>query len=193
MYHGGSQPLGVTGRLVEGGMPLVSYDFQAPLGEFGKANDSYYHLKRLHFFIRDFGWELAPMVPSLPDKPPEANDPSKLRYARLSKGKQGFLFFNNYQRYLDMPDREGVQFAVTFNDEDLVFPKTPITIPSKSMGIFPINMPIADATLMYATAQPLMRWQDKDVTRLVMVCLSRINAQICITGIQEPKIRSGAT
>ena len=172
-------------------MPLVSYDFQAPLGEFGKANDSYYHLKRLHFFIKDFGCELAPMVPSLPDEPPEANDPSKLRYALRSKGKQGFLFFNNYQRYLDMPDRKNVQFTAVFGDEELVFPQTPITIPSKSMGIFPINMPIADATLVYATSQPMMRWKDGDITRLVLVCLDGIDTYLCVSGVQEPQISGG--
>jgi hypothetical protein len=191
MYHGGSQPLGVTGRLVEGGMPLVSYDYQAPLGEYGKTNASYYHLKRLHWFIQDFGQDLAPMVPSLPEERPQANDPTKLRYALRSKGKQGFLFFNNYQRYLDMPDRKNVQFAVVFDDEELVFPETPITIPSKSMGIFPINMPIADATLVYATAQPMMRWQDGDITRLVLVCLDGIDTYLCVSGVQEPRISGG--
>jgi hypothetical protein len=189
MYHGGSQPLGVTGRLVEGGMPLVSYDYQAPLGEYGKDNASYYHLKRLHWFIQNFGQDLAPMIPSLPEEHPEANDPSKLRYALRSKGKQGFLFFNNYQRYLDMPDRKNVQFAIVFEDEELVFPETPITIPSKSMGIFPINMFIADATLVYATAQPMMRWKDGDITRLVLVCLDGIDTYLCVSGVQEPQIR----
>ncbi len=191
MYHGGSQPLGVTGRLVEGGMPLVSYDFQAPLGEFGKTNDSYYHLKRLHQFIRDFGRELAPMVPSLPEERPEANDPSKLRYALRSKGKQGFLFFNNYQRYLDMPDRENVQFAVTLEDQKLLFPVEPITIPSKSLGLFPINVTVADAILVYATSQPLMRWQDGEVTRLVMVNLFGIETQLCLAGVNEPVVPEG--
>ncbi len=191
MYHGGSQPLGVTGRLVEGDMPLISYDFQAPLGEFGKTNASYYHLKRLHWFIRDFGQDLAPMVPSLPENQPEANDPTKLRYALRSKGEQCFLFFNNYQRYLDMPDRKNVQFAAVFGDEELIFPQTPITIPSKSLGIFPINIPIADATLVYATAQPLMRWQDGDVLRWVMVRLDGIDTYLCFSGVQESQIRGG--
>ncbi len=191
MYHGGSQPLGATGRLAEGGMPLVSYDFQAPLGEFGKTNASYYHLKRLHWFIKDFGRDLAPMVPTLPDNLPDAADATKLRYALRSKDSQGYLFFNNYQRYLDMPDRKNVQFAVTMADKEIIFPAEPITIPSKSLGIFPINIPIADATLVYATAQPMMRWRDNDILRLVMVSLSGIKTQLCITGVQEPKEING--
>jgi hypothetical protein len=200
MYYGGSQPLGKTGRLGEPGMPLVSYDFQAPLQEYGKTNRSYYCLKRLHQFIYDFGQELAPMVPSLPEDRPEAADPTKLRYALRSKGSRGYLFFNNYQRYLDMPDRKNVQFEVTLadgfdfvhhKDKELVFPAEPITIPSKSLGVFPINMPIADANIVYATAQPLMRWQDEGVTRLVMVCLSGIKAQLCLRGVKEPVVQSG--
>jgi beta-galactosidase len=191
MYHGGSQPLGQTGRLVEGDMPLVSYDFQAPLQEFGKTNASYYALKRLHQFIQDFGPDLAQMTPSLPENRPEAADPSMLRYALRSKGQQGFLFFNNHQRYLDMPAREKIQFAVTFDDKELIFPEKSITIPSESIGIFPVNMPIADATLVYATAQPLMRWQDGDVTRLVMTRLSGIDTQLNITGLNSPVIKTG--
>jgi hypothetical protein len=191
MYYGGSQPLGKTGRLGEPGMPLVSYDFQAPLQEYGKTNRSYYALKRLHLFIQDFGQELAPMVPSLPEDRPEAADPTKLRYALRSKGSRGYLFFNNYQRYLDMPNRKNVQFAIALADRELVFPAEPITIPSNSLGIFPLNMPLADANLVYASAQPLMSWRDKDVTRLVMVCLSGIKAQLCVAGVKEPVIRSG--
>jgi beta-galactosidase len=190
MYHGGSQPLGQTGRLVEGDMPLVSYDFQAPLQEFGKTNASYHALKRLHQFIQDFGQDLAQMTPTLPENRPEAADPSMLRYALRSKGQQGFLFFNNHQRYLDMPARENIQFAVTFDDKELIFPEKSITIPSGSIGIFPMNMPIADATLVSATAQPLMRWQDGDVTRLVMTRLPGIETQIDIKGIKKPVIET---
>ncbi|MGD2095528.1 MAG: hypothetical protein PVH77_11025, partial [Phycisphaerales bacterium] len=161
-----------------------------PLQEFGKTNKSFYHLKRLHYFIHDFGSDLAQMVPSLPENLPKAADPSKLRYALRSVEKQGFLFFSNYQRYLDMPDRRNVQFAVTLSGEEIVFPDEPVTIPLKSLGIFPINMSIADATLAYASAQPLMRWQDGDVTRLVMVSLSGIKPQLCIEGIKKPAAQS---
>ncbi len=190
MYHGGSQPLGRTGRLVEGDMPLVSYDYQAPLQEYGKTNASYYSLKKLHQFIHDFGQDLAQMVPTLPEDKPEAADPSMLRYALRSKGQQGFLFFNNHQRYLDMPARENVQFAVTFGENELLFPDEPVTIPSKSLGILPVNLPLADATLVYSTAQPLMLWRDGDVTRLIMSRLPGIETQFKITGINNPIIEN---
>jgi len=191
MYNGGSQPLGKTGRLGEPGMPVVSYDFQAPLQEFGKTNRSYYALKRLHFFIQDFGQELAPMIPTLPEDRPDAADPNKLRYALRSKGKQGFLFFNNYQRYLDMPARKNVQFAITMADEEFVFPAEPVTIASKALGIFPVNMSIAEATLVYASTQPLMRWQSGGVTRLIIVRLSGIETQLYLSGIKKPVKRIG--
>jgi beta-galactosidase len=191
MYHGGSQPLGKTGRLVEGDMPLVSYDFQAPLQEFGKTNASYYALKQLHQFIQDFGGDLAQMIPALPEERPEAADSSMLRYALRSKGRQGFLFFNNHQRYLDMPVRENIQFAVTFAEDELLFPDEPVTISPESLGIFPVNMPLADATLVYATAQPLMRWRDEDITRLIMSRLPGIKTQFDIAGINEPVTENG--
>jgi len=185
MYHGGSQVLGETGRLCESGMPVVSYDFQAPLGEFGKTHPRYFRLKRLHQFIHDFGTELAQMRAALPETVPAADDPAELRYALRSNGTSGFLFFNNHQRYLDMPARNNIQFAVTMDQKEIVFPDTPITIPSGSMGIFPVNMPVADATLVYSTAQPLMKWSSDGITRLVLVGLTGIDVQLCFTGLKQ--------
>jgi hypothetical protein len=60
------------------------------------------------------------------------------------------------------------------------------------MGIFPINIPIADTTMIYATAQPLARWQDGDVTRLVMVSLPRIKTRFCFTGVKESMVEGGS-
>jgi beta-galactosidase len=55
----------------------------------------------------------------------------------------------------------------------------------------PVDMPVADATLVYATAQPLMHWQDGQVTRLIMSRLPGIKTQFKFTGINEPGIENG--
>ena len=41
MFHGGTNPKGAAGFLNEGQTPKRSYDFQAPLGEFGQVRESY--------------------------------------------------------------------------------------------------------------------------------------------------------
>ena len=74
MYHGGTNPEGKT-YLNENqrtqatnynDMPVKNYDFQAPLGEFGQRNESYYRLRPLHLFMQDWGETLAPMEASFP-------------------------------------------------------------------------------------------------------------------------------
>jgi hypothetical protein len=89
-----------------------------------------------------------------------------------------------------MPARRNVQFAVSFGRNVLLFPDKPVTIPPKSLGIFPVNMPIADATLVYAIVQPLMRWQDGDITRLVFSRIPGIEPQLKFTGIKESVIEN---
>jgi len=79
---------------------------------------------------------------------------------------------------------------VTFGENELLFPDEPVTIPSKSLGILPVNLPLADATLVYSTAQPLMLWRDGDVTRLIMSRLPGIETQFKITGINNPIIEN---
>ena len=48
MFHGGTNPKGAAGFLNEGQTPKRSYDFQAPLGEFGQVRESYRRLRTLH-------------------------------------------------------------------------------------------------------------------------------------------------
>ncbi|MGN0048453.1 MAG: beta-galactosidase, partial [Bacteroides sp.] len=64
MYHGGTNPEGKLTYLNEtqatpatnwNDLPVKTYDFQAPLGEFGQRNPHYYMLRKLHLFMHDYG------------------------------------------------------------------------------------------------------------------------------------------
>ncbi|HTY36725.1 MAG TPA: beta-galactosidase, partial [Bacteroidota bacterium] len=66
MFHGGTNPDGALTTLQESqetdypnDVPVKSYDFQAPIGEFGQMNGAFRDLKVIHQFIRDFGSDLA--------------------------------------------------------------------------------------------------------------------------------------
>ena len=61
MYHGGQNPEGKLSTLQESqatgypnDLPVKSYDFNAPIGEFGQINPQYYWLRRLHLFLHDY-------------------------------------------------------------------------------------------------------------------------------------------
>ena len=69
MYRGGSTPTSLDGRIFlaeEPSCPKISYDFQAPIGEYGIERESYARLRLLHHFLGEFGAVLAPMTSVFP-------------------------------------------------------------------------------------------------------------------------------
>ena len=177
MYHGGTNPDGHLTYLNEyqktpvtnyNDLPVKTYDFQAPLGEFGQTNAHYYSLRPLHLFMHDFGELLAPMESQFPiGKKPKQYDDTYLRWAYRTSlssittgaggGSAAFVFVNNYERFANLTAKKGIQFEAC----GVKFPKKPFTIPAGAMAIFPLNLPVGSATLTYATAQPVAQRDGK--------------------------------
>lgn len=98
MYHGGTNPESDT-YLNENqrtpatnynDMPVKTYDFQAPLGEFGQTYPHYYVLRKLHLFMKDYAETLAPMEATFPCPQDIAKgDDSHLRWAYRSAKRLG--------------------------------------------------------------------------------------------------------
>lgn len=122
MYHGGTNPEGHaylnemqrTPYTNWNDLPVKTYDFQAPLGEFGQKNPHYYILRKLHLFMHDYGETLASMDASFPqaDKPQTKGIDSYLRWSYRQKDNSAFVFVNNYERLQNITDKKGVQFEV---------------------------------------------------------------------------------
>jgi beta-galactosidase len=165
MYHGGRDLIGKLSTLQESqatgypnDMPVINYDFQAPLGQFGQVRDSYHALRLLHTFLADFGSDLAPMQSFFPSvMPASLSDDQTLRWAVRSDGHRGFIFINNYQRGTEMPDHANVQFNLKLADGAQTIPATPVTIPSGSYMIWPFNLDLNGSLLKSTTAQLLCR------------------------------------
>lgn len=175
MYHGGSTPLrrdNIGSYQDEPmGMPKISYDFQAPLGEFGLEHPSYRYLRTIHSFLADFGDRLAPMETVLPDNwrqmtPDNRND---LRYAARMKDDSGFLFMVNFQDHDTLRhDMSGLQIKLNLHDETIRIPEQgTFTLPKDESMILPFNMMLGDARLKYATAQPLMKIDDNGMAHYI--------------------------
>lgn len=153
MYHGGTNPDGKLTTLNEmqrtpatnyNDMPVKTYDFQAPLGEFGQKNPHYYMLRKLHLFMQDWGEVLAPMEAVFPCPQDVAKgDDSFLRWSYRSDGNSGFIFINNYERLQDLSTKRNVQLEAC----GVKLPK--LNIPAGTMCIFPVNID----GIRYATAQ----------------------------------------
>jgi len=158
MFHGGSNPVGRLSTMEEPGYPVISYDFQAPIGEFGQLRRSYHLLKRLHLFIRDFGGLLAPMVPVLPRRRPRGpTDVETLRCAARVRNGAGFLFLSNYQRYVENRDVGPVQVELALGSETLVVPEEPFLLRKDVTAVWPFNLAMDGLLLKVATAQPLCK------------------------------------
>ncbi len=170
MFQGGENPDGRLTTLQESqatgyptDVPMKSYDFQAPLSEFGEERASFRKLKVFHYFLNDFGSELAQMSVHVPDiVPRSADDLNVVRASVRSNGERGFLFVNNYVRGATMPARKSAQFEVLLPDSKLNIPKKPIDIPSGSYFIWPFNLQLGASTLKYATAQLFTRFRDSE-------------------------------
>jgi hypothetical protein len=171
MFHGGTNPEGKLAHLQEeqvtGGwndLPVKSYDFQAPLGEFGQMHVSFRRLKLFHQFLQSYGDALAPMRPVFPKEQPKGLEDQKMLRASLRvQGASGFVFVNNHQRSIVLPEHTATQFSVALPGETVVFPQTPIKIPSDAYFILPVNMDVGGTLLKYATAQPMLHLEDAGV------------------------------
>lgn len=189
MYHGGTNPTGfVPGNNDDGSniylnetqrtavtnyndLPVKTYDFQAPLGEFGQKNPHYYMLRKLHLFMHDYAEVLAPMEATFPSKQDIAKgDDSQLRWSYRSKDGSGFVFINNYERLQQLTAKKNVQFEVC----GVKFPQKPMTVPANAVCIFPVNVD----GIKYATAQLIAKRDGK----IYLEQIKGIPTEICVGG-----------
>lgn len=158
MYHGGLTPRKKDGGFFSDepmGVPKISYDFQAPIGEYGKTRDSYNYLKIIHLFVKNFGDKLAPMGVILPEtnKDIKPDNRETLRYAVRSNGESGFLFVNNFQDHDERINQEVNRLSIHLDNETITYPS--FVLKKGVSAIFPFNMKIGNQLLKFSTAQPL--------------------------------------
>lgn len=158
MYHGGTNKIGELSTFNEtkatgypNDYPILSYDFQAPLSEYGEVREQYGLLNMLHMFVNDFGEEFAPMIAVDSANSVAADDTNSLRYGMRTDGKRGFVFVNHYQRLTELADIENAVISA----ENVEFP--PIDVKGEVSFFMPFNMKMGDSVLEYATAQPLCK------------------------------------
>ena len=161
MYHGGTNKIGELSTFNEtkatgypNDYPILSYDFQAPLSEYGEVREQYGLLNMLHMFVNDFGEEFAPMIAVDSGNTVAADDTNSLRYGMRTNGKSGFVFVNHYQRLTELADIENAVISA----ENVEFP--PIDVKGEVSFFMPFNMNKGDSVLEYATAQPLCKYDD---------------------------------
>lgn len=162
MYHGGTNPHGKRSTLQESresgypnDLPEYSYDFNAPIREYGQISDTGLELKLYAMFLHDFGEAFCEMKTFIPeDSPQDPNDTVHLRSAVRRKGNSGYLFVNNYQRRKQMADHQEVTLNVRLPDGDISYEAQDIR--NGDYFFYPFYLPVGEhAVLISASASPL--------------------------------------
>lgn len=193
VFAGGSNPRGILTSMEENQdetgyynkNPEVSYDFQAAIKESGDISPAYHEVKKLHYFLNEFGDRLAPATP-VTGAP--VND---LQYSVRVNNNSGFLFGINYCRWNLTPERKYTQFNIKLSNENLTFPSLPVNIPDSAVFVWPFNFKMDNLMLKYATSQPLCRIEQKDQILWVFIQdVKNVSPEFCFEASSLNKIEA---
>lgn len=158
MYHGGTHPKGKkVPYLNECAVPKFSYDYQAPLGEFGQVRLSFHQLKLQHIFYKEFEKEFTATKTVLSEeaKVQVPEDVETLRYVvRADEDGRGFLFLNNYQDHVDGIAQKEFAVEIDCNLGKIRIPERgAMDLDKNACAMLPFGFDLQGSTLTYATAQ----------------------------------------
>lgn len=196
MYHGGTNPIGKYTYLNEQGLPKMTYDYQAPLGEFGRVGESYDRIRLVAAFLEAFGEELAPMGTVLPEGQDglEPGNTAALRWCVRQQGEAGFVFINNFQDHIEMPDHENVRIELRTAHGPVSFPQEGVmTVKSGLSCILPFRVAVDGLMIRSATVQPLTRLKSNEATLLVFFAPDGLEPEIVLNNdsVQHIRLQGG--
>ncbi|MGG1553454.1 beta-galactosidase [Paenibacillus ferrarius] len=194
MYHGGSNPVGKKGYLNEYALPKITYDYQSPLGEFGRIGDSYDRIRAISLFVQAFGDVLAPMGTVVPEGQSdiESTDTESLRWCVRQSDGAGFVFLNNFQDHMDMPDHN-VKMALETARGTIRFPSEGhLLLKSGTCAVLPFGLDLAGVHLISATAQLLTKLESNGETVIVFFAHDGLAPEYLLSKSSVSSIESGA-
>ena len=151
MYTGGTNPVGKISTYQSSG-PRISYDYQAPIREFGTLGTVMQETKKYNYFMNDFGTALAPAVAYLPTTNQNRDN---LQWAVRLNGNTGYLFCSNYLYKHSRKDYKNVQFSIKLKDETIRIPRQKVTVKNGTYFLWPFNQELSNVLLKYSTTQPV--------------------------------------
>ena len=196
LYHGVVQQLGALSGTQESqetgypnDLPLIDYDFFAPIGSHGQLREHYHLLRQQHLFIERYGRELAVLPATIP-----AETSGAPRWSVRGGDDSGFLFVNNRQPaaepLAEVPD---VQFAVEFSGSTTVLPAEPVTVPADAFFVWPLGQRYGDIPRLTATAQPVTELQTEAGLVVVFAATDGIAVELLLEGVEPDDIGGEVT
>lgn len=151
MYAGGTNPVGRVSTYQSSG-PRISYDYQAPIREFGTLGTVMRETKKYNYFMNDFGSALAPAIAYLPVSNQNRDN---LQWAVRLDGTTGYLFCSNYLYKHSRKDYKNVQFSIKLGNETICMPHEKVTVKNGTYFFWPFNQSLSDVLLKYSTTQSI--------------------------------------
>ena len=183
VFHGGRNPIGKTTMQESrqtnypNDLPMISYDFQAPIGEAGQIRERYFELSKIHKFLNLEGEKLAVMPAFFPDvTPANPSDFEVLRCAVRSNGRVGYLFVSNhYHNKKTKTLSDTVKINLPIDNTTI---EIPVEIAPMSAGIIPFNYTIGSEEVLWVSALPQYENEDE----IYFSKFSGIKPMICMKG-----------
>jgi hypothetical protein len=166
MYHGGTNPDGHLTSLEEtvavdhtSDLPEKSYDFQAPIREYGQLNGSWRGIRTIARFVHDFEEEICETSFVQQGEVPEYSDRKTLRTAvrAAEDGKSGFFFVNNYLRHYPMDAHPGPHLQAVGADGTTLVDFGTYDVNTGDYFFWPFGLKLGESTLKKAKVTPLMK------------------------------------
>lgn len=183
MYHGGATPRfdGVFYNEDASGLPKINYDYQAPLGQYGRAKAHYFSLRPIHLFLQSFGDRLAPLPCVLPatNSSIVPADTGTLRFAARAARGAGFLTLLNFQDHAELRDLTGLELSIHDGRRIVRVPEQgTMTLKANVAAILPINLDLEGVPLRSATVQPLSILRNRAGTRFVFAAIEGMEPEL---------------
>ena len=191
LYHGVQQQQGRLSGTQESqqtgypnDLPLIDYDFFAPIGSHGQLREHYHLLRQQHLFLDAYGDRLAALPATIP-----AEAPGAPRWAVRGGDDSGFLFVNNRQPAAEplaaVPD---VRFAVEFADRTVTLPAAPVTVPADAFFVWPLLQRFGDIPRLTATAQAVTEVLTPTGPVVVFAATDGIDVELLVEGVERGDI-----
>jgi hypothetical protein len=179
VYHGGTNPEGELSYLEEtqasGGandLPVRSYDYAAPLSEFGEARSHYHKMRLLHLLQARWGDVLAPAPVTMPAfLPLSPSDHSTVRWAVRGGAATGAILpVCNYQRLVTLDDHPAVQFRVNFPTRSVLSPSSAnLTLPAGACYALPLMVDVGRGVIVVSATSQIVTSLDNGTDTVVVL------------------------
>lgn len=167
-------------------LPVIDYDFQAPISRYGICRDHGNRLRLLHLFITDFDREICTKQAYFPKW--KSKDPYDISFLKCSvradDNASGYFFASAYEKGLGYKDFTDVNVSFEIGAKKIDLPA--VNVRSGAMFFYPFNINIGGMVFDYILAQPIVRYSEKGEIICYFAQCEGIEPECCINGQKYP-------